>query len=64
MIVTETDEYKPYSVRYQDHSHNIRDFCCYAKDAYNARLEAEELIGAETLKRILSIHLEPEHFDW
>jgi hypothetical protein len=64
MIVTETDEYKPYSVLYLDHSQNKREFCCYAKDAYNAKLEAEELIGSDRLKRILNIHLEPEHFDW
>lgn len=64
MSVTESTDYHPFAVVYRDHAENTREFCCYATDAYNARLQADELIGPDTLQKILQIRLEPEHFDW
>lgn len=54
----------PYCVLYQDTLGNRREFCCYAFDAYHARLEAEELVGSDTLKKILAIRKEETDFDW
>lgn len=64
MSVANPEVYHPYAVVYRDHSGNIREFCCYAESAYDARLQADELIGPDTLQKILAIRLEPEHFDW
>lgn len=54
----------PYCVLYQDTLGNRREFCCYAFDAYHARLEAEELVGSDTLEKILAIRKEETDFDW
>lgn len=64
MSVTESTDYHPYAVLYEDHNGKHWEFCCYAQNAYDARLEATELIRPEILSRILQIRLEPENFDW
>lgn len=57
---------KAYTIRYTDDLGQQRDFCTYAKDAYDARITALEMV--QTLhdhpNRINHILLEPEKFDW
>ena len=55
-----------YTIRYHDKQGREREFCTYAKDAYDARLQAIELVGDiyECPNRIDHILKEPGHFDW
>lgn len=56
-----TSQLHPYSVIYQDRREQRREFCLYARDAYQARLTAQEL--AEPV-RIVQIIKQDADFDW
>lgn len=55
-----------YTIRYHDRQGMEREFCTYAKDAYDARLQAIELVVDlhDCPSRIDHILKEPGHFDW
>ena len=44
----------------------LREFCCYADDAYEARLQAVELVQTiqDDPESIVSICRESKDFDW
>jgi hypothetical protein len=56
----------PYSVLYRDQTEKLREFCCYADDAYQARLQAVELVQTiqDQPETIVSIRREAQDFDW
>ena len=59
----------PYTVRYRDKEHKLREFCTYAKNAIDARLQALECIEyvSSNPRSILDIVREKEHtdsFEW
>ena len=56
----------PYSVRYKDQANRLREFCCYADDAYEARLQAVELVQSiqDDPESIVVICRESKDFDW
>jgi len=69
ILLTEDDMQNPYTVRYRDKEHKLREFCTYAKNAIDARLQALECIEcvADNPRSILDIVREKEHtdsFDW
>lgn len=57
---------KPYCVLYRDNTNLKREFCCYADDAYHARLQATELIQhvQDHPNSIVHIRCEESNFDW
>lgn len=57
---------KPYCVLYRDEHNERHEFCCYAENAYHARLEATELIACvhKNPNCIDTIRLEEHNFDW
>jgi hypothetical protein len=56
----------PYSVLYKDQFDKLREFCCYGADAYEARLQATELVQwiQDSPESIVAIRRELEDFDW
>ena len=69
IVLSEEDMQNPYTVRYRDKEHKLREFCTYAKNAIDARLQALECIEyvASNPRSILDIVREKEHadsFDW
>lgn len=55
-----------YCVMYRDDANQTREFCCYAADAYHARMEAIELIQYvhDHPNAITLIRKEADGFDW
>jgi len=69
IILSEEDMQDPFTVRYRDQDHKLREFCTYAKNGIDARLQALECIEyvASNPRSILHIVREKEHtdsFDW
>ena len=69
IILSEEDMQDPFTVRYRDQDHKLREFCTYAKNGIDARLQALECIEyvASNPRSILDIVREKEHtdsFDW
>ena len=69
IILTEEAIQNAYIVRYKDIDNNLREFCTYAKNSLDARLQALECIEcvADNPRSILDIVREKEHadsFDW
>jgi len=59
----------PYTVSYRDEEHRLREFCTYAKNSIDARLQALECIEsvATNPRSIHNIVREKAHtdsFDW
>lgn len=59
-------ELKPFGVQYSDESQRARVFCCYAQNAYEARLQAQELVQEihDHPSCIDHIRCEETNFDW
>lgn len=58
---------KPYSILFKDPTtYQTREFCCYAFDAYHARMEAMELVQEvhDHPNSITCIRREDHGFDW
>lgn len=58
---------KPYTIKYRDPlTWEFREFCCYAFDAYHARVEAAELVPAihDHPNCVVHVLRESDHFDW
>jgi len=69
IVLSEEDMQNPYTVRYRDQDHTLREFCTYAKSAIDARLQALECITcvSDNPRCILDIIWEKEHtdsFEW
>ena len=69
IILSEEDMQDPFTVRYRDQDHKLREFCTYAKNGIDARLQALECIEyvASNPRSILDIVREKEHtdsFEW
>ncbi len=69
IILSEEDMQNPFTVRYRDQKHQLREFCTYAKNDIDARLQALECIEyvASNPRSILDIVREQEHtdsFEW
>ena len=69
IILNEDDMQNPFTVRYRDQDHKLREFCTYAKNGIDARLQALECIEyvASNPLSILDIVREKEHtdsFEW
>ena len=69
IILSEEDMQDPYTVRYRDQQHKPREFCTYAKNQIDARLQALECIEyvASNPNSIIAVLKEKEHtdsFDW
>ena len=69
IILNEDDMQNPFTVRYRDQDHKLREFCTYAKNGIDAQLQALECIEyvASNPRSILDIVREKEHtdsFEW
>ena len=69
IVLSEEHIQNPYTVRYRDQDHTLREFCTYAKSAIDARLQALECITcvSDNPRCILDIIWEKEHtdsFEW